>query len=615
VFSDADAEAPHVLEADSAVRLPGAAAADTYLRIDLMVAAAQRAGADAIHPGYGFLSENSDFARAVADAGLVWVGPSAEAIAAMGSKIEAKRLMAAAGVPVLPELDPGQLRVTDLPVLLKASAGGGGRGMRVVDDLSELSTAVDLARAEALSAFGDATVFAEPYLATGRHIEVQVLADRHGTVWTIGERECSIQRRHQKLIEETPSPLVERIDGMRAELFAAAERAARAIGYTGAGTVEFIADDTGRFHFLEMNTRLQVEHPVTECTTGLDLVAMQVLVAEGGQLDENPPMPQGHCLEARVYAEDPATDWQPQTGTVHRLEIPRVTTAFGVASTLPGLRVDSGVESGSVVSPYYDPMLAKVITWAPERSHAARLLSAALAAARVHGVTTNRDLLVNILRHKAFLAGETDTAFIDRHGLDTLATSLVIDPEIAALAAALASDAARLRLLNGIPSGWRNVPSQPQRVTIGDHEVSYRFTRDGLRAGDGIAFISATPDDVVLEVDGVQRRFGIATYGDDVYVDTAAGGTRFHVPPRFADASVHAAVGSLRAPMPGSVVRIAVSAGDSVQRGEPVLWLEAMKMQHRVDAPASGIVTDLPVQPGQQVETGTVLAVISEEAE
>jgi acyl-CoA carboxylase subunit alpha len=335
VFSDPDAGAPHVAEADAAVRLPGATPADTYLRADLIVAAAQRAGADAIHPGYGFLSENADFARAVLSAGLTWIGPPPDAIDAMGSKIESKRLMAAAGVPVLTELDPDTVTDADLPVLIKASAGGGGRGMRVVRDLADLPGEVQAARAEAASAFGDPTVFCEPYLATGRHLEVQIMADEHGTVWAVGERECSIQRRHQKVIEEAPSPLVERTPGMRAELFEASRAAARAVGYTGAGTVEFIAEadpDTGaaRFFFLEMNTRLQVEHPVTECTTGLDLVALQLAVADGGALDAAPPPAHGHAIEVRLYAEDPAAGWQPQSGTLHRVAVPDVDVTFAV---------------------------------------------------------------------------------------------------------------------------------------------------------------------------------------------------------------------------------------------------------------------------------------------
>src|SRR4051794_27093253 len=353
VFSDPDAGSPHFREADAAVRLPGAAPADTYLRADRLIDAARTAGADAIHPGYGFLSENAGFARAVLDAGLVWIGPSPDAIDAMGSKIESKRLMDAAGVPVLRELAPEDVTADDLPVLIKASAGGGGRGMRIVRELAELPGEIEAARAEAASAFGDPTVFCEPYLATGRHIEVQVMADQHGTVWAVGERDCSIQRRHQKVVEEAPSPLVERIDGMRKELFEAARAAAATIGYTGAGTVEFLADDNGRFFFLEMNTRLQVEHPVTECTTGLDLVALQLAVADGLALDPDPPTARGHAIEVRLYAEDPAAGWQPQSGVLDRIEVPGVDVAFGLGAGPAGLRLDSGVENGTDVGIHY----------------------------------------------------------------------------------------------------------------------------------------------------------------------------------------------------------------------------------------------------------------------
>ncbi|HEY0638517.1 MAG TPA: biotin carboxylase N-terminal domain-containing protein, partial [Pseudonocardiaceae bacterium] len=404
VFADPDAAAPHVAEADRAVRLPGAAAADTYLRADLLVAAARAAGADAVHPGYGFLSENAAFARAVLDAGLTWVGPPPEAIESMGSKIAAKKLMADAGVPVLAGLAEQDVTEADLPVLVKASAGGGGRGMRVVRSLAELPSAVAAARAEAASAFGDPAVFCEPYLETGRHIEVQVLADAHGTVLALGERECSVQRRHQKVVEEAPSPFV--TPELRERLADAAVAAARAIGYVGAGTVEFLADAGGRFFFLEMNTRLQVEHPVTECVTGLDLVRLQLAVAEGAPLGDLAPRFDGHAIEVRLYAEDPARDWQPGTGTVHALAVPGVDAEFAVPARY-GLRLDSGVRAGSEVSVHYDPMLAKVIAWAPTRAEAARRLAAALAGARVHGVTTNRDLLVRLLRHPAFLAGDT----------------------------------------------------------------------------------------------------------------------------------------------------------------------------------------------------------------
>jgi propionyl-CoA carboxylase alpha chain len=612
VFSDADADAPHVREADAAVRLPGASAAETYLRVELLIDAARRAGADAVHPGYGFLSENAGFARAVQDAGLTWIGPPPDAIAAMGSKIEAKRLMSRAGVPVLAALDPAALRDGDLPVLVKASAGGGGRGMRTVRDLDALPAELAAARAEAQAAFGDPTVFCEPYLATARHIEVQVFADSHGTVWAIGERECSIQRRHQKVIEEAPSPLVDRLPGMRDALFEAARAATKVIGYTGAGTVEFLADDTGRFFLLEMNTRLQVEHPVTECTTGLDLVALQLEVAAGGRLAADPPAPSGHAIEARLYAEDPRADWQPQTGRLHRLDVPGVTAAFEAPAVPSGLRLDSGVQSGSDVSVHYDPMLAKLIAWAPTRQQAARTLSAALSQAAVHGVTTNRDLLVNVLRHKAFLGGDTDTAFFDRHGLDTLAAPLVADDDTAVLAAALALDAARPRSLD-VPSGWRNVPSQPQQITLGGCEVRFRYTRQGLDAAEGVELVSARPELVVLDVDGVRRRYAVARYGDTVYVDTADGGVHFEIAARFHDPAAQLAAGSLVAPMPGTVARIAVAEGDRVRAGQPVLWLEAMKMQHQLTAPADGVVTELRVHAGQQIEVGAVLAIVNEE--
>jgi propionyl-CoA carboxylase alpha chain len=619
VFSDADAAAPHTLEADAAVRLPGNAPSETYLRAELLVKAAADTGADAVHPGYGFLSENAAFARAVLDAGLTWVGPPPEAIETMGSKVESKRLMAAAGVPVLSELDPASVTEADLPLLVKASAGGGGRGMRVVRSVDELAEAVESARAEAGSAFGDPTVFCERYLETGRHIEVQVMADRHGTVWAVGERECSIQRRHQKVVEEAPSPFVD--EAMRAELFDAARKAAQAIDYVGAGTVEFLAGPDGRFYFLEMNTRLQVEHPVTENVTGLDLVALQLRVAEGERLPADPPPTVGHSIEVRLYAEDPATGWQPQSGTLHTFDVPDVDRAFTEGA---GLRLDSGFESGSVVGVHYDPMLAKVITWAPTRAEAARRLAKALAATKVHGVVTNRDLLVNILRHDAFLAGETDTAFFDRHGLDTLAAPLAtVDTErVSALAAALAEAAtnrAGARTQGRLPSGWRNVRSAGQRkvFSVGDreYEVVYALTRDGLKAeGHDAELVSAEPGRVVLDVAGVRRTFDVARHDGVSYVDSSLGSVALTAAPRFADPDAALAAGSLVAPMPGTVVRLAVQAGDPVKAGDPLLWLEAMKMEHRIAAPADGVVTELPVTVGQQVEVGTILAVVGEEA-
>ncbi|WP_137724930.1 biotin carboxylase N-terminal domain-containing protein [Prescottella subtropica] len=623
VFSDPDAAAPHVAEADAAVRLPGATPADTYLQIDKIVDAARTSGADAVHPGYGFLSENADFARAVEAAGLTWIGPPVKAIELMGSKVESKRIMADAGVPVLAELDPATVTDADLPVLVKASAGGGGRGMRVVRELSALPGEIEAARREAQSAFGDPTVFCERYLETGRHIEVQVMADGHGTVWAIGERECSLQRRHQKVVEEAPSPLVQRIPSMRDKLFHAARLAATVIGYEGAGTVEFLADENGGFFFLEMNTRLQVEHPVTECTTGLDLVEMQLQVASGTPLPPEPPQIRGHSIEVRLYAEDPAHGWRPQSGTVERIEVPDATAAFEILDRT-GVRLDSGVEDGSVVSVFYDPMLAKVISYAPTRGQAAQVLASALARMRLHGLTTNRDLLVTVLRHPAFLAGDTDTAFFDTHGLDVLSRPLADEAAetLSALAAALADAAANRAAApvnRGLPSGWRNLPSQPQvkRYTgiHDDHDVRYRLTRSGLHAEGhpDVTLVSSESDVVVLDIAGLRRRFDVARYGALVCVDSPLGPVTLTAVPRFVDPSTVVAEGSLLAPMPGAVIRLGAAVGDRVEAGQPILWLEAMKMEHTVKAPVTGVLTELSVDVGRQVDVGAVLAVVETE--
>ncbi|EHB58200.1 Methylcrotonoyl-CoA carboxylase [Mycolicibacterium rhodesiae JS60] len=621
VYTDPDASSPHVEEADARVRLDGNLG---YLDAAQLIAAATASGADAVHPGYGFLSENPDFAKAVIDAGLTWIGPPVAAVASMGSKIEAKKMMAAAGVPVLEELDPETVTDAQLPVLVKASAGGGGRGMRVVTELSELAGQVQAASREAASAFGDPTVFCERYLAGGHHVEVQVLADEHGTVWAIGERECSIQRRHQKIIEEAPSPLVERVVGMRERLFAAARLAAEAIGYTGAGTVEFLADNSpdraGEFYFLEMNTRLQVEHPVTELTTGLDLVELQLSVADGERLVAEPPAARGHAIEARIYAEDPTRHWQPQAGRIHRFEVPGTTTSFGLF-TGTGIRLDSGIVDSSTVSIHYDPMLAKVISYAPTRRRAAQVLADALARTRLHGVRTNRDLLVNVLVHQAFLDGATDTAFFDTHGLPELARPLADERAVrlAAVAAALA-DAAHNRasasVLGEIPSGWRNVVSGNQQKTYLDaagqeHRVAYRFTRRGLVLpdDDGVTLVSARPDGVVLsDGAGVATMFAISRYGTDVFVDSALGPVTLAAAPRFPEPGSAVEKGSLLAPMPGSVIRLGAALGDTVTLGQPLVWLEAMKMEHTITAPADGVVTHLDVSVGQQVDVGTVLA-------
>ncbi|WP_323181128.1 acetyl/propionyl/methylcrotonyl-CoA carboxylase subunit alpha [Streptomyces virginiae] len=599
VHSDPDADALHVRDADAAVRLPGAAPADTYLRGDLIIKAALAAGADAVHPGYGFLSENADFAREVLAAGLTWIGPPPEAIEAMASKTRAKELMRTAGVPLLDPVDPATATPADLPLLLKAAAGGGGRGMRVVRDLDQLKEALDAASAEARSAFGDGEVFAEPYVERGRHVEVQILADTHGTVWALGTRDCSLQRRHQKVIEEAPAPGLP--EPLRETLRTAAVAAARAVSYEGAGTVEFLVTADGRPYFLEMNTRLQVEHPVTEAVFDLDLVALQLRVAEGAALPPAPPQPTGHAVEARLYAEDPAQGWRPQTGALHTLAIPGA------------VRVDTGFTAGDTVGIHYDPMLAKVVAHAPTRPEAVRALATALAGARIHGLTTNRELLVRSLRHPEFAAGQLDTGFYDRH-LDTL-TGDAPDPTPAALAAALAEAApgpdAPLATRLG---GWRNVRSQPQTrryTTAGtEYEVQYHPVNH-----PGIRVLAATPALVTLEIEGIRRAFHVKHDANEIYVDSALGAHTFTRVPRFPDPQDRTEPGSLLAPMPGTVVRVAegLAPGSTVTAGQPLLWLEAMKMEHRILAPASGTLTALHVATGQQVEFGALLAVVQEE--
>ena len=600
VHSEADAALPFVREADVAVRLAGNAPGETYLDVDALLHAVKRTGADAVHPGYGFLSENAEFARAVEAAGVTWVGPAPESIDAMGSKIEAKRIMREAGVPVLEA--PESPTEADLPLLVKASAGGGGRGMRIVRELGSLDSEVEAARAEAASAFGDGTVFVEPYVERGRHVEVQVVGDRHGDVLVLGERDCSIQRRHQKVVEEAPAPGL--ADMVRTALHDAARKAAASIGYVGAGTVEFLYDPgSERFWFLEMNTRLQVEHPVTEAVFGVDLVELQLAVAEGQAV---PPTPEraGHAIEVRLYAEDPAADWQPQSGRLTRFEIP----------VGHGIRVDAGFESGSEVSTHYDAMLAKVVAHAPTRRQAARSLAGALSRARIHGVTTNRDLLVGVLRSPEFLDAQLATDFLDRTSV--VAASAAGPPHrhlLVAAALALAErDRAARPVQRGIPVAWRNVTSQPQTTDFGDDlVVAWYGQRDGY-AVDGLEVLAAGPTSVTLVEGGVTATYDVVVDGEAAEVDGPVGHARLVRQPRFTDPADAVASGSLLAPMPGTVVSVAVTTGDEVAADQPVLVLEAMKMQHTVAAPHAGTVTEIDVRPGAQVAAGEVLAVVEE---
>jgi len=619
VYSDPDAEAPYVTQADEAVRLPGAVPADTYLRGEEILAAAAAAAADAVHPGYGFLSENAAFARACADAGLIFVGPRPETIEAMGDKVRAKEIMADAGVPVLPsatvadttDLSAAGARV-GFPLLVKAAFGGGGRGMRLVTGPAELAGAVGSARREAASAFGDGTVFLERYVTDPRHVEVQILGDTHGDVVHLFERECSIQRRYQKIVEECPSPAVD--DDLREALTAAAVAAGWAVGYTGAGTVEFVLDRDRKFYFLEMNTRLQVEHPVTEAVTGLDLVELQLLIAEGEPL---PPQARaarinGHAIEVRLYAEDVAAGFVPATGTLHRFRIPAAA----------GIRVDTGFRDGSVVSPYYDAMLAKVIAHARTRADAARRLTRALGQAAIHGLTTNRDLLAAILREPEFLAGGTDTGYLTRHEPAALAAASTTATATHALAAALARQArhrSEAPVLGTLPSGWRNVFSAPQRVAYTAagqaREVTYRIRGDSVDAEVGGVPLralvhSATPDRVDLEIGGTRRVYLVNRVGAESYVDASDGSTALSETPRFGDPARLAPAGSLLAPMPGLVLRVLAEPGAAVTAGQPLLVLEAMKMEQTVSAPADGVLAELRAKAGEQVSTGQVLAVL-----
>ncbi len=630
VYSDPDRDAPFVEEADEAVALGGSAPAQSYLRIDRIVEAARRAEADAIHPGYGFLAENADFARACAEAGITFVGPAPEAIERMGSKLRAKELMADVGVPVLAGLtvtgqSEAELRTAaerlGWPLLAKASAGGGGKGMRIVRSPDELAGAIAAARREAASAFGDETMFLERYLEAPRHVEIQIFGDSHGNVVHLFERECSIQRRHQKIIEEAPSPAVS--PELRERMGAAAVAAGKALGYEGAGTVEFLlstGSDPPEFFFLEVNTRLQVEHPVTEAITGLDLVRLQILVAEGQALPGAALTPaiDGHAIEARLYAEDPANDFLPVVGTLGRFDVP----------DLPGLRVDSGVRDGSQIGVHYDPMIAKVVAHAPTRAEAARVLARGLAEAELHGMRTNRELLVRVLRHPEFLAGQTDTHFLLRHAPAELGAALPSPQEerLHAVVAALAAQAerrAKASVQPRVPSGFRNNPSGAQEVALqgprGAIPVAYDFTRTGLHvtvAGEalGAPLLHACTHELVdLEVAGMRGRYRVRRDGQTVYVNGPGGQSTLRELDRYPSAEGEEAAGTLHSPMPGVVLRVGAAAGDRVERGRVLVVIEAMKMEHEIVAPTAGTVSELRVGTGEQVDAGMVVAVIEEE--
>ena len=617
VFSDADTGAPFVAEADVAVRLPGG-----YLDAEAVVAAAVEAGADAVHPGYGFLAENAGFARAVTGAGLVWVGPGPEAIEMMGDKLAAKAAAAAAGVPTLPSSeDPADAGDVGFPLMVKAAAGGGGKGMRLVSDPADLEAAVAGARREALGGFGDDSVFLERYLRSCRHVEVQILGDAHGNVVHLGERECSIQRRHQKIIEESPSTAVD--EALRFAMGKAAVGLAQSIGYCSAGTVELLLDDdTGEFFFLEVNTRLQVEHPVTEAVTGIDLVREQLRVAAGEPLGYSQAdiAFAGHAIEARLYAEDPAAGFLPAVGTL---------AAFAPPSD-PAVRWDSGVEAGSAVGLDFDPMLAKVVAHAPTRAEAAARLALALERLHIGGVTTNRHFLAAALRSEAFLAGDTTTDFIARADPSRAATLPAAECRQAGVAAALwlqAAERQQARTLGWMPSGWRHGRLPPERMELAvetaagrvEVTVSYRPQRDGSfavraectdDAAEAPALIASwSPETLDIEWDDLRVRYAVTAVDDRVYLTGAGETVTVAVLPRFGAPDRGLAAGGFAAPMPGVIVEVRVEPGEQVAGGRTLVVMEGMKMEHHVSAPCDGTVTEVLVAPGDQVDNGSPLLV------
>jgi acetyl-CoA carboxylase biotin carboxylase subunit len=624
VCSEVDRDSLFVRESDEVVPLVGLPPGQAYLNVDAIVDAALKTGCDAIHPGYGFLAENAALVRACQKSGITFIGPPADVIEAMGSKIEAKRRLQAADVPLLPSIDVGsqsaervlrQAESLGWPLIIKASAGGGGRGMRIVREAAEFAELLETARREAQAAFGESAVFVEPYVDEARHIEIQIFGDTHGNIVHLFERECSIQRRHQKIIEESPSTALD--DELRRSMTAAALRVAKAVGYVNAGTVEFLLTPDIKFYFLEVNTRLQVEHAVTECVTGLDLVELQILVASGEPLPAaaHQATMRGHAIEARLCAEDPRHDYLPSAGNLHRLRFPEAA----------GIRVDSAVGESAVISPYYDSLLAKVIAYAPTRAEAARRLSRTLARAQIHGVRTNRELLVRALEHPEFLRGQTDTHFLLRHDPAALAAPLADEhaERLHAAAAALAGQAQRRRaakVLPLAPSGWRNNPSRLEQTRFqgshGEITVEYRFGRDGLqlRINDEPQPLAgcevATPERIRMQVAGILRTYEVHRVGDTFYVDSPLGFSQLEELPRFAIPREETAPGSLVAPLPGVVNEVKVKQGDSVSAGDVLLVIDSMKVFHWISAPLSGRIAEIRVTPGNHVEGGAVLVVI-----
>ena len=615
VYSDADAHALHVQLADEAVCIGPARVSDSYLRVDAILDACRKTGADAVHPGYGFLSENEAFAQACADNGITFIGPTPSAIALMGSKRLSKVAMIKAGVPCVPgyegadQADAIFIREADrigFPVMVKASAGGGGRGMRLVQAAADLTAALATARSEAQNAFGSGELILEKAVIAPRHVEIQVFGDTQGNCVYLGERDCSIQRRHQKVVEEAPCPVM--TPKLRQQMGEAAVAAAKSVAYVGAGTVEFLLDDSSKFYFLEMNTRLQVEHPVTELVTGLDLVEWQLRVANGEVL----PLAQheitltGAAIEVRLYAEDPGHNFLPQTGPVLRW----------IPAELPGVRIDHGVYSGGEVNPHYDPMVAKVIAYGKTRTDAARLLARAIEDTVLLGVNSNKQFLVNLLRHPVLVSGDTSTAFIEQHFSDDISLKpATADAESLAIAAALIMHRQR-------DTGWHTglAGATPLKLQIGEIAQTMSVSSNAAELSIShagittrITVLEVTAESISYELDGVRRRCAHARAGDTLYLDRANGNLAIidstHAPAVTADAEGD---GLLRAPMDGTMVAVLVQEGDNVQKGQTLAVMEAMKIEHQLKANRDGRVGTLSISARQQVKKRQQLLLIQD---
>ncbi|MEL6651118.1 MAG: acetyl-CoA carboxylase biotin carboxylase subunit [Bacteroidota bacterium] len=623
LYSEADRKAPFVREADTAIFLGPSEPAASYLNQDKIIQAAAQTGANAIHPGYGFLSENAQFARVCAEKGLIFVGPNPAAIEAMGDKARAKSLMQKHIVPVVPGYqgeDQSEAKLAAVceeigfPVLLKATAGGGGKGMRIVRSAAEFSSAYAAAKREAQNAFGDDQLIIEKYIESGRHIEFQIFGDQQGNTLHLMERECSIQRRYQKVIEESPSPIMDQ--ALRDRMGSAAVQAAKALSYDNAGTVEFIYDQkSGDFYFLEVNTRLQVEHPVTEMITGLDLVEWQILAAMGEPLplQQSDIKTDGYAVECRLYAEDPANDFLPVTGTLERFSYPQI----------DGLRVDAAVESGSEISVYYDPMIAKLIVWGENRTVAHRKMRYLLSQLQCLGTTTNQSFLQRLFAEEAFQRGDYDTHFLAEHpDLARFAERSIEEQALFGIAASLylwQSRESQRSLLRSLPSGWRNSFSEPQRQSfeLGEESIqlAYRSQNGAFDFFENgrVQLLEANQEMVAFEMNGQRYQFAVLAQGNQLSLQhQQVGMAVLQAQPRFPEPQSEANAGGYVAPMPSQVVKILVETGQSVEAGEPLLVLSSMKMENTINASSAGVVEEIYAQEGHNIEAGFVLLSIIE---